>query len=235
VLARSILTSSGEHPTLAHLWWSAPGQGDRLVQVYVQGELYDVTLDISQREMYLILDRTHTNRIELLAVPADDPEAAWRPQPDLLASWNPSVNSTAQVRLVRDEALAVDTQVLVSVNGASLDHGPMWPNDVPRSGFGALMGVGCFGFDDATGPGLGLGDLGAGPLGADGFAWRWRRDDLPLGVYDIDLATVSHAGLAVTNPLTFQNVAIDDLLEPVTGLTLDGAFTLSWTQPNPNP
>jgi hypothetical protein len=197
--------------------------------VYVQGELYDVALDVTQREMYLNLDRTHTNRIELLAVLEDDPEAVWRPQLDMLDSWSPAVTSTAEVRLVRDEALATDTQVVVSVNGSSLDHGSMWPNDVSRSGFGSLLGMGCFGFDDATGPGLGIGDLGAGSLGADGFAWRWSRGDLGQGAYDIDLTTVNHAGLAVANPLSFQDVTINDLPEPVAGLTLDETFTLSWT------
>lgn len=232
VLARPIFTNSGEHPRLAHLWWSAPNQGNRLVQVYVQGELYDVTLDVTQRALYLDLDRTHTNRIELLAVPADDAQALWRPQQDLLASWSPSVASTAEVRLVRDETLATDTQVVVSIDGSDMDHGSMWPSDVSRSGFGALLGMGCFGFDDATGPGLGIGDLGAGPLGVDGFSWRWHRDNLGQGVYNIDLTTVNHAGLAVANPLSFQNVTLDDLPEPVEGLSLDESFTLSWTPPN---
>jgi hypothetical protein len=232
VLARPILTPSGEHPRLAHLWWSAPSQGNRLVQVYVQGELYDVTLDVTQREIYLDLDRTHTNRIELLAVPADDPQALWRPQQNLLASWSPSVASTAEVSLVRDELLATDTQVVVSIDGSDMDHGSMWPSDVSRSGFGALLGMGCFGFDDTTGPGLGIGDLGAGSLGVDGFSWRWRRGDLGQGVYDIDLTTVNHAGQTVANPLNFQNVTLDDLPEPVAGLTLDENFTLSWTPPN---
>jgi len=231
VLARPVMTPSGEHLRLAHLWWSAPSQGDRLVQVYVQGELYDVTLDITQREIYLNLDRTRTNRIELLAVPADDPEAVWRPQPDMLTSWSPGVVSATELRIVRDEALAIDTQVVVSIDGTNLDHGSMWPNDVPRSGFGALMGMGCFGFDDATGPGLGIGDLGAGSLGADGFAWFWHRGDLGPGVYNLDLTTVNHAGLPTANPLGFLDVAIDDLPAPVAGLTLDEAFTLSWIQP----
>jgi len=232
VLARPVLTPCGEHAQLAYLWWSAPGQGDRLVQVYVQGELYDVSLDIFQRDMYLILDRTHTNRIELLAVQGDDPQALWRPQPDLLTSWIPSIANAAQVRFVRDEAIAIDTQVVVSVDGSNIDHGPIWPNDVPRSGFGALMGMGCFGFDDATGPGLGLGDLGAGSLGSDGFAWQWRRDDLSQGTYDIQFDTVNHAGVAETNPIAFQGVVIDDLPEPVADLTLDNAFSLSWTPLN---
>lgn len=234
VLARPVITPAGEHPWLVQLWWRAPQQGDRLVQVYVQGELYDVTPDPSIKEICLLIDRAQTNRIELLAVPADDPQAVWRPQPEQLASWEPSVMSTAQVALVRDEVLPVDTQMGVSVDGVGTDHGAMWPNDETRSGFGALWGTGCFGYDDATGLGLGIGELGAGPLGADGTAWRWRRDDLGVGSHDIEVRAVNYAGLPVADALLIQNVLIDNLPDPVSGLAVDPSFRLSWTLTNPN-
>jgi hypothetical protein len=234
VLARPVVTPAGEHPWLVNLWWRASQQGDRLVQVYIQGGLYDVTLDPSVREMCLLVDRTHTNRIELLAVPADDAQEVWRPQPGLLASWDPGVSSTAQVVLVRDESLAVDTQLVISVDGTNTDHGAMWPNDEPRSGFGALLGAGCFGYDDATGPGLGIGELGAGPLGLDGTALRWRRDDLGVGSHDIQVNAVNHSGLPVAVPLLIQDTLIDNLPDPVSGLSIDPSFLLSWTLTNPN-
>ncbi|NJL31001.1 MAG: hypothetical protein HC898_04885 [Phycisphaerales bacterium] len=52
----------------------------------------------------------------------------------------------------------------------------LFPEDQARSGWGGLMGLGTFGFDDATAPGLGDGisELGNGPLGFDGASWRFE-------------------------------------------------------------
>ena len=214
VLARPVVTHAGEHGRLVHLWWRAPLQGNRLVQVYVNDELYDVTLDTTVREMLLVLDRARLQRIELLAVPADDSVAVWRPQPGLLGSWRPAVRSVAEVALVRDADLPDDTQLVVSVDGVQTDHSPMWPA-----------------IESMTGPGVGLGDLGAGPLGDDGNAWRWRRDDLPTGPHNLRFDAVDPAGQAVADPLT-HTLSIERLPEPVTGLIISQDFQLNWSPPN---
>ena len=221
VLARPVMTGSGEHPKLVHLWWRAPMQGERLVQVYVNDELYDVILDTSAREMFLVVDRTRKNRIELLAVPADDPQALWRPQPDLLKTWQPAVNSSASVALVRDIDLPIDTQLVLGIDGAAADHGPMWPDTETRS---------VPGDEDATGLGLGVGGLGAGPLGLDGTAWRWKRDNLAAGEHSVRLDAIDHTGQPVSEPLDFA-VMIEHLPDPVTDFTITPGFQLAWTPP----
>lgn len=230
VLARPIVTAAGEHPWLVHLWWRAPLQDNRLVQVYVQDELYDVTLDPAVREMCLVLDRTRPNRIELLAVPADDSEAIWRPQPDLLGSWQPAVSSGVSVVVVRDETLPVDTQLVVEVDGPGVDHGAMWPEDQNRSDFDHILT-----FGDVAGLGLGVGELGMGRLGADGTAWRWHRNDLADGIHNVNVRAVDVAGLPVANPLLLQNTLIDSLPDPVSSLTMDPSFRLSWNLPGLGP
>ncbi len=223
VLARPVVTAAGEHPWLIHLWWLAPFQDDRLVQIYVQGELYDVTLDPAVREICLVLDRTRQNRIELLAVPADDPQAVWRPQPDLLGSWGPAISSVAEVVLVRDEMLPSDTQLVVEVDGKGVDRGAMWPQDQNRSGFGNPLGQ-----DDEAGLGVGVGGLGVGPLGGDGTVWRWRRDGLGLGSHEIKVKAVDRTGAPVANPVLIEGVQVESLPDPVSGLTIDPSFHLSW-------
>ncbi len=223
VLARPIVTAAGEHPWLVYLWWSAPIQGNRVVQVYVQGELYDVTLDSTVREMVLVLDRTRTNRIELLAVADDDVEAIWRPQPDLLESWQPEVLDVVEVTMVRDEALPVDTHVVAEVGGQAVDSGAVWPNDVNRSDPDDLLE-----FADVSGLGLGVGGLGAGRLGFDATVWRWRRDDLAVGSHDININAVDLAGQPAADPILLQDVLIDNLPDPVMGLSIDQSFVLSW-------
>ena len=222
VLARPVMTASGEHPKLVHLWWRAPMQGDRLVQVYINHALYDVTLDTSVREMFLVVDRTRQNRIELLAVPADDPQAVWRPQPGLLGAWQPVVSSVASVGLVRDVDLPVDTQLVVGVDGEVLDYGPMWPASETRSDPGD---------EEATGLGLGVGDLGAGPLGFDGTAWRWKRDGLEASEHLVHLDAVDQAGQAVAGPLELT-VAIEHLPDPAIGLSITPGFQLAWGTPD---
>lgn len=224
VLARPVVTASGEHPCLVHLWWRAPLQADRLVQVYVQGKLYDVTLDSDVREMCLVLDRTRQNRIELLAIPGGDVEGLWRSQSDLLEAWRPEVVSAAEVGLVRDERMPVDTQLAVEVDGEVVDQGAMWPEDVNRSGFEAA-----FAFADVAGLGLGVGDLGAGRLGYDGAAWRWRCDDLGEGSHVVKVDALGVDGLPVADSVLIENVRIDHLPDPVASLGIDSDFYLSWS------
>lgn len=225
VLARPVVTETGEHAHLVHLWWRAPQQGERVVQVYVDGELIDVSLDPGQREVWLSLDRSIPRRIELVAlVPAVDD--VWTPVPSA-----PLSSSVAVVTLLRDESLPVDAHVAMHEGATQLDEGPMWPGEEHRSGFGALFGEGAFGFDAATGPGLGLGELGFGPLGADGGAWRWRRDDLAVGEHALELRATSREGESLSEPMSLPPVAITRLPAPPANVRLLSDFTLTWDQP----
>lgn len=226
VLARPVVSESGEHPWMVHLWWRAPLQGDRVVQVYVQDELYDVVLDPAARETYLVLDRTSANRIELLAVPSDDPEVVWRSQPALLGSWQTGVSNAVKIGLVRDESLPPDTHVVVEVDGAVADVGAMWPREVNRSDPGGVVD-----HSEVAGLGLGIGELGVGRLGSDGNAMYWRRHDLPLGAHDVQLKAVNTAGQTEALALLLEEVPVDGLPEPVAGLSVDSGFGLSWTLP----
>lgn len=225
VLARPVMTHTGQHPKLVHLWWRAPMQGDRLVQVYINDALYDVTLDTAIREMFLVMDRTRQNRIELLAIPADDPQAIWRPQPGLLMAWQPAVNSVASIDLVRDIGLPVETRLLLDVDATAIDHGPMWPTTETRS---------VPGDDDATGLGLGFGELGTGPLGFDGTAWRWRRDDLDAGEHSLRLLAIDHTGQAVSGSLEIA-ATIDLLPVPAIDISITPGFQLNWALPGSSP
>ena len=184
-----------------------------------------------QREMFLDLDRTRIQYIELLAVPPEDAQAVWRPQPDKLNSFDDDVNNPQEIAIVRDESLPVDTCFNVVIDGKATDRGPAWPNDISRSGFGTLLGVGCFGFDDATGMGLGLGELGAGPLGLDGVAWQWQSHEINTGTHTLAINATSHAGTPTAMPLALPDFTINHLPEPVQGLAVDSAFKLSWSPP----
>ncbi len=224
VLARPVMTLGGEHPCLVHLWWRAPDQEQRLVQIYVNESLYDVTQNASVRETFLVLDRTRPTRIELLAVPVDDPESIWRSQPNLLKSWQPMVNSKAEAEVIRDENLPEDVIVEVEIDGAVIDAGPMWPVTEARSGVYDANGPI---FSENYGLGLGIGDLGVGPLGYDGMVWRWRRNDLDQGTHDLQCTALSLTGEPASLPVSLVQ-SIEHLPNPVTGLRIDAPTRLTW-------
>lgn len=222
-LARPAVHGAGEEAALVHLWWRRSNDG-QLVQVYVDDELADVTVEPGQREMWLLLDRSRAHRIELLAV---HPEEVWVARPELLRQWSPRVRDVAKVAVLRDEALAVDARVRVAVDGQVVDEAPMWPSDVHRSGFGGLFGEGGFGVDAATGPGLGAGELGMGALGADGSAWRWRGVGLAEGAHTVSVSAVNANGAAAA-VVAEREVVIQPLARPTAGVTVDEDFTLRW-------
>lgn len=229
VLARPVITAAGEHPSLVHLWWHAPDQGDRLVQVYVDGLLVFTTADPAQREMWLTCDRSVAHRIELLAVSIHDTDAIHQSHPHLLMSWSPRPSTEIDVRLLRDESLAVDTRVTVRLNDLPVAESLMWGPHDHRAGFGSLFGEGSFGHDDATGPGLGAGGLGQGALGSDGGALGWRIENLPAGENTIHLAATNAAGFAVALPVS-RTVVSQPLPLPPSSIALDSNFVLSWTE-----
>ena len=218
VLARGVATEAGEHESLVHLWWRAPLQGPRVVQVYVDAQLVDATDDPAERERWLVVDRTLPHVVALQAVDAAD---AWTPTPlDPIGS--------ATLTLLRDERLPVDTRLHVSLDGAACCSEPVWPSDEHRGGFGALFGMGGFGTDAATGPGLGLGELGLGPLGADNRAWRWRRTGLPAGDHALTVTALDAAGRTVAASLE-ATLTVDRPPPPPLQLSLSPDFTLTWS------
>jgi len=229
VLARPVSQESGEHRSFIHLWWSAPGQGDRLVQVYMDGVLVEVTQDAAQRELWLICGRQTAHRIELLAVPANDPDKIWHDFEEELQSWSPHINGGMRVGVIRDERLPFDARLAVNVDNMSVDEGAMWPSNKHRGGFGALFGLGEFGRDAVTGLGLGRGELGMGALGVDGTAWRWRRDDIAVGSHTLNVGVADRTGQVVAGPLIVSEIQIENIPLPANTFTIAPDYTLLWT------
>ena len=228
VLAMPVLHHGGHDAALVHVWWSAPQQGHRLVQVYVNGELCDVSVDVEQRELWLLLDRRYGHHISLLAVPANHETSAWTNHSRLLDNDRRAFDRRATAAIVAKESLPIDTQIAVALDGQKTGTHPLWDDDSPRSGFGSLFGLGDFGFDAATGPGLGHGQLGAGPLGADGAAWQWRNTRLATGQHTLVLTLTDRDGHAVS-PGFEKQFDITPLPAPAINLTLTSNATLIWT------
>lgn len=218
--------TAGEHDALVYLTWRYEGEPPAAVQVYVNDELSDWIDDPDQREAWLILDRTRPQRVELLAVlPSGRVE---KDVPQALGGWQPPVTDRLTATLLRDESLPPDTHLSVSVDGEAVASGPMWPQNVPRSGFGGLFCVGGFGRDDAAGLGLGRGELGLGALGTDGSPWRWAEHVDSVGTRTVTIHADDGNGSPVAPPITFPPRTTDTLPAPARDLRATTDFTLTW-------
>jgi hypothetical protein len=230
VLARSVVTPAGEDPCLMHLWWSAPLQGDRLTQVYLDGRLIDVTLTPSQRETWIACDRSVPHRVDLLAVRSDDPEQLWRDHSAALQSLHDTPASRASLTIARDPSLPVDAMLRVSLDDQLVHTSPLWSEHDDRSGLGASLGIASLGSDLPTGPGLGspVSELGLGPLGNDGQPWRWRSEELTTGSHTLTLTVTDLLQRNLAEPIA-RNVHTHAPPSPPRNLQIDGDFVLSWT------
>lgn len=226
VFARPVDAPDLQHGRLVHVLWRAPEQGDRLVQFYVNGRLNSSSQSPTDRETWLVLDPHLHHEIELLAV---SPSCANRPLDESLGGAEPGTSPYASIALLRDYDLPVDATVRVAVDGQiAAEASPLFADDAARGGFGAVFGEGGFGFDASTGPGLGGGELGFGPLGVDGDTLRWRDDTLPAGDHTLCLSLSDAAGQPAALDLE-TGVSISRLPSPPTSVAMGSDLTLTWT------
>lgn len=225
VLARPVAAPDMQHGQLVHLLWRAPEQGERLVQFYLNGQLAGSSLSITQRDVWLVIDHDQHIEVELLAV---DPTSATVDLASELTGLTPATQPTAAIAVLRDLSLPVDTTLTVSVDGGPSERLPLFSPGDTRGGFGAVFGEGGFGYDTSTGPGLGQGELGYGPLGSGGDALRWRDEAQSMGPHAVDLSLEDQAGLAVAQR-TSQPITIDRLPDAPMAVELTSALHLTWT------
>lgn len=224
VLARQVAAPDNQHGRLVHVLWNASDPGGRLVQLYVNGELAHVCASTIDREAWLLIDGRYHQQIELLAV---DPRDAATPSPQSLAGLDPATTPRLSARLLRDASLPIDAQLVVSVDNQLVTQTPFFASDTPRGGFGAVYGEGGFGYDASIGPGLGLGQLGFGPLGSDGEALTWQTDTLDGGEHTIRFDLLDKQGGRAALPLE-EAFTIDRLPQPPSDVTLTPELILTW-------
>lgn len=214
-----------DRPGPALLSWRVGDLDGRAVQVYVNDRLYDVVFDEQQRELWLHLERRGETWVELLAV---DVREAWADRSERLAGWSPRFVGGADLTMVRDEAWPVESRVVVSVDGE--DHSPqrLWRAWESRGGFGGLFGRGGFGYDLATGSGIGLGEFGLGAFGADGNAWRWEGGELSEGTHEVGIGVEDPTGEIVAELAEAEVVTIDPPPRPAEAVNIGPGFELTW-------
>lgn len=208
------------------LQWQAPDQGGRLVQVYVNRRLYDVSPDATCRALWLNLAGYSTAQIQLLAV---DPTQAWLDLASQLPPSDPPVGAEVSVAFARDESWPADGWVDVQLDGASVGGGPLWGSGDSRGGFGVLFGEGLFGFDDRPGAGFGLMPWGEGAFGTDQPTWTWHGTELPAGSHELQLHITDPAGRLIGSLPSPLNIERTPLGPPPRDLAFGPDFTLTWT------
>jgi hypothetical protein len=209
---------------LTLLTWQVNEPGNCAVQVYVNEHLYEVVERPGACELWMQLDRTQDVRVELLAV---DPGRSWTPSVDALQSWSPRLRSRVSLAIPRPNELPVDARAVLTVNGVNEPSVPLWSDAESRSGFGGLMGIGGFGYDDATSIGFGLGLFGRSPLGTDDPDLRLTRDELPPGEHTASAFILDHAGNRVADAAAVT-IETSALPRPASSLTIDPTMTLHW-------
>lgn len=224
VLARPTADRGVMGGGLVHLWWKAPREGERLVQVYVNGELAEVSVEPGQCQMWLIVEPGRSHRIELVAV---EGELVWQEWGEALKGWEPAVKDVVELRLVRAKTLLPRAEVRVLVDGQEAERGKLFSEGEGRGGFGALFGLGGFGFDALTAAGLGEGELGVGPLGEDGRWWRGRIEGLEDGEHSIEVEVVDEKG-RVQGRQIMEGVEVEHLAGGAKRVRMKEDWTLEW-------
>jgi hypothetical protein len=208
------------------LQWQAPDQGERLVQVYVNRRLYDVSPDPTCRWLWLNLAGYGFAEVQLLAV---DPTQAWTNLAAVLQPVTPPTGASVVVSLPRDQSWPADSWVEVQLDGQALGGGPLWDSGDSRGGFGVLFGEGLFGFDDQPGAGFGLLAWGQGAFGTDQPDWAWHADQLPGGSHELQLRITDTPGRLVGTLQDPINLELAPAPAPPADLNVEPDFTLTWT------
>ena len=218
---RAVWNGTDEHVGLVQVAWR--GQtGGYAVQVYVEGAWAAVS-GSGASWVWLLLDRSSVQRVELLAV---DPSEAAKDYHQRLPGLARSSDGRVQAAVRRDLSWPVDSKVRFTIDD-QMHERVVWSASTDRPGFGGLFGEGAFGYDDATGPGLGMTGLGEGALGMDVGALRFESEALDAGRYEASLRLTDRAGRARSGALELGEVEVLPWPGAVEGVVVEGS-SMHW-------
>lgn len=217
IFAQPVLTDAGEHPQLIEVSWVLLKNQGHAIQIYVDHEVREVVTETEQHSCWLALDRRRPHVIAVLGV---DPTEAFVAQPERLKAFQPDYKSHASLSMLRDESLPHDAVAEVKLDGTIVHQRPLWEGHIHRSGFGNLFGMGDFGNDAITGPGLGRGSLGHGPLGSDAHRFVVNHELQAGSTQTLSWSLKAPSGENLT-PFRTLSITSDLPVEPLTTLTLD--------------
>lgn len=201
ILVRQVAATDPMHRALFHLWWSAPTQGERVVQVYANGQLDAVTFHPAQREVWLLYPPGRARALELIAVAPADAFVS-RGVDDAVA---PGAYGCASIALGYDPAQTRGTMACVTVDSSEPMCAPLRPTRSINSG-----------------------EHRPGASGPEGHVWRWRSEPLPAGDHTLAVTQRDAIGRTHSPPIT-ERVFVDRLPAAPCRLAISNGHTLSWS------
>jgi hypothetical protein len=217
-----------EHPTLALLTWSPALSMWWALQIYVNGELFDVVTRAGVDRCLLRLDRGEQHLIELHPVDAREP---WQERPAGVSGFDDPPTCGLRLDMPRDpEALDPTLRIGLRVEDELALIAPIWPANAARPGFGVRFGEEDFGYSFAVGPGFGATEAGEGPFGCGGTRLRHVLDLPPGQTHEIEAVLIDRAGVAGPVIATAR-VELYAVSPPAGPIDVAGGFTLTWTLP----
>ncbi len=176
---------------------------DAYHQLYLDGELADVTHSPSQRT-FLIRSAAAPREVEILATPwatrhhaQSLPAPQWHHRTRLLRSV--AHQPGEQAELLRDDARGGEFTLA--------DSQEIWDDTHPHWGFGnGQLGCGGFGVDGDLAPGFGCGVFGAGPLGFDAEEIRLAVTFPHSGLFHLRAQTRRGEALSAPAEATFAAI-----------------------------
>lgn len=201
ILVRQVTATDPMHRALFHLGWSAPTQGERVVQVYANGQLDAVTFHSAQREVWLLYPRGRARSLELIAVAPADAMVS-RCVDDAVA---PGAYGCASIALGYDPAQTRGTMACVTVDSSEPMCAPLRPTRRINSG-----------------------EHRPGASGPEGYVWRWRSEPLPAGDHTLAVTQRDAIGRTHSPPIN-ERVFVDRLPAAPCRLAISNGHTLSWS------
>jgi len=202
------------------------GHGDKLFQVYVNGERAGVTSDPEQREILVQYDHAHTAVIEVVWVTAEDKFRDWGVQ---LTGCKKADGSHAVVCFSRRGTIPLGSEARLFGNGGSgeinfeeiLDRQVVWLEPTEKWGWGLdAFGQGDFGYSGTGAVGWGRGSFGNGEFGFDAELLSFESDELAAGRYRFAVRLADESGNMDEGEILEVEMNIDPL--PVgPGLSID--------------
>jgi hypothetical protein len=191
-----------------------------LHQVYVNGRVAGVTVELTQRQMIvpIPLSQKTAVRIEVFAV---EPQFA---DVDFSEEIDSGQTQAGRVKIEfpGTDNLPINGKVDYYLEGNRLNKRSIkiQPESADKGGFGmSCFGSSDFGFDGSASPGFGNGNFGLGWFGFDACLLCWQSRQLQAGNYKFAIKITDDLG-NTTDEQETQTVTVIPPAQPAEGLTI---------------
>ena len=212
---------------LIHLRWTTPEAPNNITQIYINRELVAVSEWPLQNELFLYYEEKNDLKFEVIHLNSKKIEHRYQNMKNYLNGWTQQYHKSRDYHLIRDEVFPAGTIIRLLNNESLVDRNELWRSTDHRGGFGSLFGEGLFGEDQATGIGLGRGQLGSGKLGVDGESLTLFTK-LKTGSNLLQAMATDGNNNTLGSPIEIEDVLIREFPNPVINISISSDYALNW-------